>query len=117
MLPTAKMLIASFQSLNSGSSRAAPSQDWKANWTKAEWYLWVMDKPLKRRGSWEKVVGGSFSELLWTPSFPLPSQKVTNLGVAWGDDVLTFCPQISLPYPLKELSFAADFESIIAGFN
>ena len=73
--------------------------------------------PKKRRILRKGGGGGSFSELLWTPSFPLPSQKVTNLGVAWGDDVLTFCPQISLPYPLKELSFAADFESIIAGFN
>lgn len=61
--------------------------------------------------------GGSFSELLWTLNFPLPSQKVTNLWVAWGDNVLTFCPQISLPYSLKEFSFAADFESIIAGFS
>ena len=74
--------------------------------------------PKKRRILRKGVcVGGSFSELLWIPSFPLPSQKVTNLGVAWGDNVLTFCPQISLPYPLKELSFAADFESIIAGFS
>lgn len=94
-----------------------PSQDWKANrGTKAEWYLWVMDKPLKREGSWEKGVG-SFSELLWIPSFPLSFQKATNLWVACGDNMLTFCPQISLPYPLKELSSAADFESIIAGLS